>query len=124
MPVERHIRFEISPGRHITMVAPYFNELLQTQEYGVLPREPAAHALWHYFCVVSGAYRKHKENMVLEDDPSIGFHPRELFEGIARQHCVPIAEMCKYWDVVNRQRVALRLDPHDDIPESFKYRQL
>lgn len=119
MPITRHV-FDRASGR--TVEAPYYVELLMDKENGRLSRDPEAHALWHYFGIASIAYKKYKENIVYEDEPSHEFKARDLFVAVSRMYAVSPEKMVRYWDQVIRQRMALGLCSDEDLPEQYRFR--
>lgn len=134
MPTIRNLVTKIA-GRRVVFQAPYYIELVHdriTDEYGDsayitngrLPRDIEAHALWHYFCVASLAFRTSRENLVEDSELSVSFKPDQIFRSIAQQYQVSPTTMGNYWPIIEIQRIALGLTNDDDIPTQFKYRGL
>lgn len=106
--------------------APFFQMLLQGQENGRLPRDIAAHALWHYFCLAAKAMSRAKYNLVYEDELSARFDEgiaRNIFQGVAMIHGVYPRDMGRYWEVVRQQRIALGLSSNADLPPRFQFKE-
>lgn len=114
MPVQRSFKignFVFSP--------PYWDELLE-RNGGLLPRDPAAHALWHYYCIAMRAAAQEKTNLVYEGDTNLDFKADATFRSIALAHGVNPDAMLPYWEVVLRQAKALGSDP-ENLPAKYKF---
>lgn len=119
------IRFEHKGGMRLQLESPYFDQLLRDGSpdgKGRLPRDIAAHALWHYYCVASTAWDKEVHGLVYEGELDHKFDPKATFESIAKVHGVPPQDMSRYWNVIEQQRIALGLSQNAELPERFKFR--
>lgn len=109
---------------------PYFEELVATggnkTPERVLPRDLQAHALWYYYCLASKAIDIANKCLVLETERSPKFRPneegRQLIQSIASIYGFKVAEIVQYWDVIERQRMALGLSQNAELPAVFKFR--
>lgn len=113
-------------GLFVTFECPFYNELLPAEnEYGRLPRDFEAHALWQYWGLATIAFLRAKANLVDESELSLKFRPdpeaRALFNSVANIHGVSPSKMIRYWDVVERQRMALG-GTSTELPEEFKFK--
>lgn len=118
MPSIRKFRVEGTTFEH---EAPYFGELLATQG-GALPRDPAAHALWHYYIIAAKSLESKAANLVYDDELSKDFNAKQVFESVATMHGVAPESMAAYWSVIEATRRVLRLTTNADIPERFKFK--
>jgi len=111
----------------IIFSAPYFQMLLKGETAdGRLPRDFAAHACWHYFCLASAAKKKAEECMVLENEQSPVFDEKiamQIWHSVCMMHGVRPEDMGRYWEVVNQQRFALRLTSNADLPRRFQFKE-
>jgi hypothetical protein len=111
---------------NLTMEAPFFVELLTSENSDTarLSSDHEAHALWHYLGAASTALRAAQNNFVYEDDRSLIFTKetaRALFIAIANVHQVEPGKMVKFWDMIDRQRVALGAGS-EDLPAEMKFK--
>lgn len=110
-------------GITVTMEAPFFNELLMSEDAGCLSRDLPCHALWHYYGLACIQFRRAERNLVDETERSEIFdetRARALFISIANQHMVEPEQMVKYWNFVDNQRRAMGGD--EILPERFKFK--
>lgn len=112
-------------GVTVNFECPYYAELLPSEnpETGRLSRDLECHALWQYYGLALYQYNRAKSNLVEESELSLHFtskDARELFLSVAKNHNVRPDQMVKFWDVVNRQRLAL--GSGDDLPSELKFR--
>lgn len=107
----------------VTMEAPYFSELLMSEENGRLPQDPVAHALWYYYYLATNQYLRAKANIVEENELSLIFNretAENIFASVANMYGVESAKMIRFWDIVDKQRIALKMD--NALPEEFKFK--
>lgn len=114
------LRHKIGP---IWMEAPYFTELLMTEEKGCLPQDPAAHALWYYYYLATQQCLRAKANIVEESERSEEFNrerAENIFASVANMYGVESTKMVRFWDEIEKQRRTLKMD--DVLPEQFKFK--
>jgi hypothetical protein len=109
----------------VTFECPYYDHLLPANDFdhGRLTRDLECHALWHYACLAMTQYERAKRNIVEESELSLIFDvqaARNLFLSVANNHGVSPGKMVRFWDVINRQRLAL--GGGQDLPDEFKFR--
>lgn len=107
----------------IWMEAPYFTELLMTEERGCLPQDPAAHALWYYYYLATLQYLRAKANIVEESELSELFNrerAENILASVANMYGVKSAKMVRFWGEIEKQRKALKMD--DALPGEFKFK--
>lgn len=102
----------------------YLGLVRGNNEKGRLPRDLAAHALWHYFGLASCAYYEHKHKLVYEGELDVAFLGAQLMRSVAFMYDVEPRDMMRYWDVIIQQRRALGLSGEDDIPKELAMRNL
>jgi hypothetical protein len=106
----------------VVMEVPYFSEYLMDKEYGRLPRDLPAHALWYYYILAMRQYDRAKKNLVYEDELSEIFdvnRARDILQAVSNMYGTPIQEMIKYWDAMEKQRIAL--GGGESLPSEFKF---
>lgn len=111
-------------GMTVTFECPFYDELLPSStDYGRLTRDLECHALWNYYGMAKLAFDRAKKNLVADDERSLVFNvttARQLFTSIANTHGVSPDKMVKFWDVIQRQRIAL--GGGEDLPVEFQFR--
>lgn len=120
MPQIRRIRLE----NGMFLEAPFFDELLVSNDYGHLSKDFEAHALWHYLCLAMKASAAAKANFVDENERSLVWNKesaKALFISIANVHQVSPAKMVKFWDMVDNQRRALG-NGSEDLSGEYKFK--
>lgn len=100
--------------------APYFDELLVGTAEGCLPKEPAAHALWHYYGIALKAWDNSNHQEIYEGDPDADFHAEAVFKGIAMAHGCNPDDMLQYWSAVEAQAMMLGSE-RTALPPKFKF---
>lgn len=101
---------------------PYYEELLMNNENGRLSTDLACHALWTYYGQAMVQLKKAKENLVYEDEPSQVFNQTvatRMLANVSNMYGTPIIDMIKYWDCIERQRIAL--GGGDTLPSEYKF---
>lgn len=113
-----------TPGNGIWFEYPYYEELLEGKECGCLPRDLGAHALWHYYGHATISFDRAQRNIVEESELSLIFNDaiaRNIFLSISKQYNQKPEHMVKFWDCIQRQRIALGLG-QDPLPDQFKFK--
>lgn len=106
----------------VVFEVPYYSELLMNNENGRLQKDLACHALWTYYGQALTQLRKAKQNIVYEDELSQVFNidvATRMISAISNMYGTPILDMIKYWDAVERQRIAL--GGGETLPNEYKF---
>lgn len=124
MPSIRHIK--MGP---VTMEAHYYDELLSNRSdplhVGRLPMDIECHCLWTYYILASINLKNAKENIVYEDEKSKFFtvaQARRLLESLCLQYGTVPSRAVRYWDAVDRQRMALGFSLNAELPATYRFR--
>lgn len=120
--IERKLESPVGP---INMTVHYYYEYLQS-EGGCLPRDIAAHALFHYFMVASLAWYQANGGLLVEErEESPRFtiaNAKQLIASIAMWYGIHPRGMVNYWEPVEAQRRRLGLSTNVELPEKYKFK--
>lgn len=110
----------------VTFRAPYFDEfVIGASPEGRLPRDPNAHALFYYNLLAAKNLDDAKKCLVDERELSPVFgvpQARKLLESVAFLYDTTPGAMVRYWDVVDKQRMAMGANSNADLPHAMRFR--